>query len=56
MTHPIVFAGEPRSNAVRQIIAQSEPAALRTFTPSQAVFSKSAGVFHWTPEGRTLYD
>ena len=56
MTHPIEFAGEDRSNAARQIVAQYEPAALRTFTPSQAVFAKSAGVFHWTPEGRTLYD
>ena len=56
MTHPIEFAGETRSNAARQLIFQFEPAALRTFTPSQAVFAKSAGVFHWTPEGRTLYD
>ena len=56
MTHPIEFAGECRSNAARQIVAQYEPAALRTFTPSQAVFAKSAGVFHWTPEGRKLYD
>ena len=56
MTHSIAFAGEPRSNAIRQIVAQHEPAALRTYTPSQAVFAKSAGVFHWTPEGRTLYD
>ena len=56
MKQSIEFIGEDRSNAVRQIIAQCEPAALRTFTPSQAVFSKSAGVFHWTPEGRTLYD
>ena len=56
MTKPIQFAGESRSNAVRQVVAKHEPAALRTFTPSQAVFAKSAGVFHWTPEGRTLYD
>ena len=56
MSHSIAFAGETRSNAVRQIVAQSEPAALRTYTPSQAVFAKSAGVFHWTPEGRRLYD
>ena len=27
----------------------------RTFTPSQAVFAKSRR-FHWTPEGRRLYD
>ena len=56
MTQPIQFAGETRSNAVRQIVAEREPLALRTFTPSQAVFAKSAGVFHWTPEGRKLYD
>ncbi len=56
MKHPIEFPNELRSNAVRRIIASHEPASLRTFTPSQAVFSKSAGVFHWTPEGRTLYD
>jgi len=56
VTSPIEFVGEAQSNAVRKIVAQHEPTALRTFTPSQAVFSKSAGVFHWTPEGRTLYD
>jgi 4-aminobutyrate aminotransferase-like enzyme len=56
MSHPIEFTGEARSNAARQIVANHEPIALRTFTPSQAVFAKSAGVFHWTPEGRTLYD
>ena len=33
-----------------------EPRSLRTFTPSLAVLAKSAGVFHWTPEGRQLYD
>ena len=33
-----------------------EPHSLRTFTPSQAVLAKSAGCFHWTPEGRRLYD
>jgi 4-aminobutyrate aminotransferase-like enzyme len=56
MTKPIQFAGEDRSNAVRQVVAAHEPAALRTYTPSQAVFAKSAGVFHYTPEGRRLYD
>lgn len=56
MTKPIEFAGESTSNAVRKIVAEREPQALRTFTPSQAVFAKSAGVFHWTPEGRKLYD
>ena len=50
------FDHEARSNAVRDIIASTEPHSLRTFTPSQAVLAKSAGVFHWTPEGRRLYD
>ncbi len=52
----IHFDNEPRSNAVRDVIAESEPHSLRTFTPSQAVLSRSAGVFHWTPEGRRLFD
>ncbi len=53
---PIQFPGEEGSNAVRRTIATQEPFALRTFTPSQAVLAKSAGCFHWTPEGRRLYD
>lgn len=56
MVQSIQFTGETQSNAARQVVAEFEPVALRTFTPSQAVFGKSAGVFHWTPEGRTLYD
>ena len=56
MPTPIHFPAETQSNAVRDVITQKEPLALRTFTPSQAVLSKSAGVFHWTPEGRRLYD
>lgn len=58
MNHPapIHFNGEQQSNAARQLIAEKEPQAMRTFTPSQAVFSHSAGVFHYTPEGRRLYD
>lgn len=56
MTCPIQFPGEDQSNAARESLALQEPIALRTFTPSQAVFAKSAGVFHFTPEGRRLYD
>ena len=52
----IQFPTEDRSNSVRETIATKEPIALRTFTPSQAVFTRSAGVFHWTSEGRRLYD
>jgi 4-aminobutyrate aminotransferase-like enzyme len=47
---------EPQSNANREATAHLEPLALRTFTPTQAVIAKSAGAFHFTPEGRRLYD
>ncbi|MES2792667.1 MAG: aspartate aminotransferase family protein [Planctomycetota bacterium] len=53
---PIQHRGEEKSNAVRATITQREPLALRTFTPTQAVLAKSAGIFHWTAEGRKLYD
>lgn len=56
MADPIAFPGETDSNAARTVIANREPVALRTYTPSQAVLRKSAGVFHWTAEGRRLYD
>jgi 4-aminobutyrate aminotransferase-like enzyme len=56
MNAPIQFPAEDRSNAARRIVAEQEPLALRTFTPTQAVLAKSAGVYHWTPEGRQLYD
>jgi 4-aminobutyrate aminotransferase-like enzyme len=56
MHQPIQFPNEERSNAARQTVAEREPLALRTFTPSQAVLARSAGSFHWTPEGRRLYD
>src|SRR5438270_5931259 len=47
---------EQTSNSDRDLVARYEPKSLRTFTPSQAVLAKSAGVFHWTPEGRRLFD
>jgi 4-aminobutyrate aminotransferase-like enzyme len=47
---------ERQSNEARDLAAAYEPRSLRTFTPTQAVLAKSAGVFHWTPEGRRLYD
>lgn len=56
MSRPIQFPHEDRSNTFRQTITGKEPVALRTFTPSQAVFAKSSGVFHWTADGRRLYD
>ncbi|HKI33503.1 MAG TPA: aminotransferase class III-fold pyridoxal phosphate-dependent enzyme [Gemmataceae bacterium] len=47
---------ESASNPTRDQIARFEPKALRTYTPTQAVLARSAGVYHWTPEGRRLYD
>lgn len=52
----IQHQGEAQSNAVRQVIDEREPAALRTYTPTQLAIAKSAGVFHWTADGRKLYD
>jgi 4-aminobutyrate aminotransferase-like enzyme len=56
MTEPLQHPNEPESNAGRGAVARSEPRSSRTFTPTQAVIARSAGVFHWTPEGRQLYD
>ncbi|HEX4590535.1 MAG TPA: aminotransferase class III-fold pyridoxal phosphate-dependent enzyme, partial [Gemmataceae bacterium] len=47
---------EPTSNRDREIAAAVEPHSLRTYTPTLAVIARSAGVYHWTPEGRRLYD
>ncbi len=47
---------EPAANELRELIDRREPRTLRTYTPTQAVIAKSAGIFHWTPEGRRLYD
>jgi 4-aminobutyrate aminotransferase / (S)-3-amino-2-methylpropionate transaminase / 5-aminovalerate transaminase len=56
MNHSLHHADEPTSNAARDGAARHEPRALRTYTPTQAVVARSAGVYHWTPEGRRLYD
>ena len=56
MNAPLHHANEERSNAVRDQLTAVEPRSLRTFTPSQAVLAKSAGVYHWTPDCRRLYD
>ena len=53
---PIQHPGENRSNDLRRQIGEREPIALRTFTPTQVSIAKSAGVFHWTSDGRKLYD
>jgi 4-aminobutyrate aminotransferase-like enzyme len=56
MTAPLHHPQESSSNTVRDRVARYEPRALRTYTPTQAVLEESAGVFHWTPEGRRLFD
>jgi 4-aminobutyrate aminotransferase-like enzyme len=53
---PIVHPSELASNAERASAFSFEPKSLRTYTPSQLVIARSAGSFHWTPEGRRLYD
>jgi 4-aminobutyrate aminotransferase-like enzyme len=52
ISHP----GEDKSNDIRLRLTAVEPHCLRTFTPSLAVLAKSAGSYHWTPEGRKLAD
>src|SRR5271155_5628480 len=56
MTSPLHHPDEPTSNTHRDLAAAFEPRSLRTFTPTQAVLARSAGIYHWTPEGRRLYD
>jgi 4-aminobutyrate aminotransferase-like enzyme len=56
MTPPLHHPHESDSNAARDLAARFEPKALRTYTPTQAVLARSAGIYHWTPEGRRLYD
>lgn len=56
MTQALHHPDEEQSNWTRDAILLGEPRTLRTFTPTLAVLSHSAGVFHWTPEGRRLYD
>jgi 4-aminobutyrate aminotransferase-like enzyme len=53
---PIQHAGESQSNDIRRRLAAAEPHSLRTFTSSLAVIARSAGSYHWTPEGRKLAD
>lgn len=52
----IQHSGENRSNDHRKRLVATEPLSLRTYTPSLAVLARSAGSYHWTPEGRKLAD
>lgn len=59
-SHPAVTAiehpQEPLANDLRRRLMLVEPHALRTFTPSLTVIDRSAGCYHWTPDGRMLAD
>jgi 4-aminobutyrate aminotransferase-like enzyme len=56
MASPPHHLQENQSNSIRDLSTRYEPHALRTFTPTQAVLARSSGIYHWTPEGRRLYD
>lgn len=47
---------ELESDAARRAIAQREPRALRTYTPTLAVIERSAGCYLYTPDGGKLAD
>lgn len=52
INHP----NEPIANALRYTLDELEPRAQRTYTPTKAVIARSAGVYHWTSDGRKLFD
>ncbi len=52
----ITHNNEPASNKERESLAATEPDCIRTKTTSMAVLAKSAGSYHYTPEGRKLAD
>ena len=56
MLSAIRHPDEELSNRIRQDAARVEPRSLRTYTPTQAVLVRSAGIYHWTPEGKRLFD
>ncbi len=56
MNVPIQHPDEPLSNRIRSDAGRHEPRSQRTFTPTQAVLARSAGIYHWTPEGKRLFD
>ena len=55
-SHAIEHPGENLSNDIRRRLADVEPRAQRTFTPSLAAIARSAGCYHWTCDGRKLAD
>ena len=54
--HLVEHKGEETSNHLRHDLVETEPTCMRTRTPSMAVLHRSAGSYHYTPEGRKLAD
>ncbi len=54
--HLVEHKGEETSNHLRHDLVETEPTCLRTRTSSMAVLHRSAGSYHYTPEGRKLAD
>ena len=54
--HLVEHRGEETSTHLRHDLVETEPLCLRTRTPSMAVLHRSAGSYHYTPEGRKLAD
>ncbi|HRQ90089.1 MAG TPA: aminotransferase class III-fold pyridoxal phosphate-dependent enzyme [Bacteroidia bacterium] len=54
--HLVEHNGEDTSNHLRHDLVETEPLCLRTRTSSLAVLARSAGSYHYTPEGRKLAD
>jgi 4-aminobutyrate aminotransferase-like enzyme len=54
--HLVEHSGEETSNHLRHDLVETEPTCMRTRTSSMAVLHRSAGSYHYTPEGRKLAD
>lgn len=54
--HLVEHENEPTSNHLRHDLVETEPVCMRTRTTSMAVVHRSAGSYHYTPEGRKLAD
>ena len=54
--HQLAKRREAASDAARRELAQAEPRALRTYTPTLAVIERSAGCYHYTADGAKLAD
>ncbi len=57
MNNNIIFhTGEDKSNDTRRRLVQTEPICSAPSHHRSPYWRKSAGSYHWTPEGRKLAD